>query len=115
MHRFTLVADHELGTLGGEAQRARAADARTGTRDDRNLAVQRAHHAPPEIVAPPSHTMVWPVVNAPALLARKTAAPAISCGSPIRFNVEAAVDRLRFSSFSQIGRASCRERVCQYV
>src|SRR3546814_15587029 len=100
MHRFTLVADHELGTLGGEAQRARAADARTGTRDDRNLAVQRAHHAPPEIVAPPSPPMVWPVVTAPALLARKTAAPAIPFGSPIPLTVDAAVDPLRFSPFS---------------
>src|SRR3546814_15491476 len=78
MHRCGLVADDELRALGGEAQRARAADAAAGAGDDRNLAVQCAHHAPPEIVAPPSHTMVWPVGKAPALLARNTAAPAIS-------------------------------------
>src|SRR3546814_3407186 len=105
MHRCGLVADDELRALGGEAQRARAADAAARARDDRDLAVQCAHHAPPEIVAPPSHTMVWPVVKAPALLARKTAAPAISCGSPMRFSVEAAVDRSRFSGFSHSARA----------
>src|SRR3546814_2893386 len=57
MHRCGLVADDELRALGGEAQRARAADAAARARDDRDLAVQCAHHAPPEIVAPPSHTM----------------------------------------------------------
>src|SRR3546814_14491903 len=83
MHRCGLVADDELRALGGEAQRARAADAAARARDDRDLAVQCAHHAPPEIVAPPSHTMVCPVVKAPALLARTHAAPAVLCGSPL--------------------------------
>jgi len=36
------------------------------------------------IVAPPSTTIAWPVMNALAGEARNTAAPAISSGSPIR-------------------------------
>jgi len=36
------------------------------------------------MVAPPSMTRVWPVMKLPARDARKTAAPAISSGSPIR-------------------------------
>jgi hypothetical protein len=35
-------------------------------------------------VTPPSITIAWPVINALALLASYTTAPAISSGSPIR-------------------------------
>src|SRR3546814_1352717 len=41
--RRALVADDELRPLGGKAQRARAADARPGAGDDRDLAAQCAH------------------------------------------------------------------------
>ncbi len=40
----------------------------------------------PLIVPPPSSTSVWPVMNRPASDARKTAAPAMSSGSPMRFS-----------------------------
>src|SRR3546814_13590458 len=84
MHRRRLVTDDELRALGGEAQRARAADAAARAGDDRDLAVQCAHVHPPLEVLPPSMTIVCPVVKPPARLARKTAAPAISSGSPMR-------------------------------
>src|SRR3546814_2176251 len=80
MHRRRLVTDDELRALGGEAQRARAADAAARAGDDRDLAVQCAHVHPPLEVLPPSMTIVCPVVKPPARLARKTAAPAISSG-----------------------------------
>src|SRR5271156_4199368 len=57
------------------------------------------------IVAPPSITMVWPVVKVPALEARNTAAPAISSGSPIRNSGERAVDAFSVSGFSHSARA----------
>ncbi len=40
--------------------------------------------SPPPMVMPPSITIVWPVMNAPAPEARNTAAPATSSGSPMR-------------------------------
>ena len=52
----------------------------------------RAPCADPQlIVAPPSITMVWPVMKVPAGEPRNTAAPAISSGSPIRNSGERAV------------------------
>src|ERR1700723_2031024 len=57
------------------------------------------------IVAPPSITMVWPVVNVPAREARNKAAPAISSGSPIRSSGVRAVDAFSVSGFSQSARA----------
>src|SRR5258708_27227470 len=55
---------------------------------------------PQLIVAPPSITMVCPVMNVPAADARNTAAPAISSGSPIRNSGERAVDAFSVSGFS---------------
>ena len=48
------------------------------------FAGEAAGHSPTPIVLPPSTTIVWPVMKVEAGEARKTAAPAISCGSPIR-------------------------------
>ena len=42
------------------------------------------NHNPTPTVLPPSTTIVWPVMKVEAGEARKTAAPAISCGSPMR-------------------------------
>src|SRR5258708_34904595 len=52
------------------------------------------------IVAPPSMTMVCPVMKVPALEARNTAAPAISSGSPMRNSGERAVEAFRVSGLS---------------
>src|ERR1700733_3332803 len=52
------------------------------------------------IVAPPSMTMVCPVVKLPAAEARNTAAPAISSGSPIRSSGERAVEAFSVSGLS---------------
>src|SRR6266700_804826 len=52
------------------------------------------------IVAPPSITMVWPVVKEPALEARNTASPAISSGSTIRNSGERAVEAFSVSGLS---------------
>src|SRR5690606_30214176 len=83
VHARRPVANDQLCALGGKAQRARAADAGARSGDDRDLAVQCAHAHPPLEVLPPSMTIVWPVVKPPAGLARNTAAPAISWGSPM--------------------------------
>src|SRR3954453_9932457 len=52
------------------------------------------------IVAPPSITMVCPVVKVPAAEPRNTAAPAISSGSPMRASGERTVDAFSVSGFS---------------
>src|ERR1017187_9750011 len=86
------LAQHQLRAFGSEQQCRGAPDARTRAGDDGDLTFEPCrHHAPPLIVAPPSMTMVCPVVKAPARDARNTAAPAISCGSPIRLSEATAV------------------------
>ena len=57
------------------------------------------------IVAPPSMTMDCPVMKVPACDARKTAAPAISSGSPMRPSGVREVARFRLSGSSQSARA----------
>ena len=52
------------------------------------------------MVAPPSITMVWPVMKLPAADPRNTAAPAISSGMPIRSSGEREVEAFRFSGLS---------------
>ena len=76
-------ADHDRA-LVAEALDGRLADAGPGAGDDGDLADEAAAHSPTPIVAPPSTMIAWPVMKEDAGLARNTAAPAISCGSPIR-------------------------------
>src|SRR5947209_7202920 len=52
------------------------------------------------IVAPPSITMVWPVMKSPAAEPMNTAAPAISSGMPMRKSGERAVEAFRVSGLS---------------
>src|SRR5690606_36431254 len=48
------------------------------------LAVHGARGHRPAIIEPPSTTMVWPVIHDAISLARKSAALAMSAGSPMR-------------------------------
>src|SRR3954454_23429003 len=59
--------------------------------------------APQLIVAPPSITMVWPVMKSPAFEPRNTAAPAISPGRPMRSSGERAAEAFRFLGLSHRG------------
>src|SRR4051812_28953278 len=59
------------------------------------------HERTPQlIVAPPSITMLCPVMKFPAAEPRNTAAPAISSGVPMRKSGEREVEALRFSGLS---------------
>src|SRR6476619_5232170 len=55
---------------------------------------------PQLIVAPPSMTMVCPVMKVPAAEPKNTAAPAISSGSPMRSSGERAVEAFSVSGLS---------------
>src|SRR5207253_3685686 len=69
------------------------------------LSLALSRHLPQAMVAPPSITSAWPVMKLPAFDARKTAAPAISSGRPMRRNGAVAVERSRIAGFSHRARA----------
>src|SRR3546814_20031613 len=67
------------------------------------------------MVSPPSATRNEPVMNAASSEARKSVAFAISSGSPKRVRWRALIrGPITSAATIEIGRASCRERVCQY-
>src|SRR5271156_3142712 len=57
------------------------------------------------MVAPPSMTMAWPVMKAPARDAKNTAAPAISSGSPMRPSGVRSLVAFKVCGFSHRARA----------
>src|SRR3546814_11145174 len=61
------------------------------------------------------YTAIGNVVNVAARLCDKAADGQILLGRRACEDVEAQVQAEPIGSFEQIGRASCRERVCQYV